>query len=195
MKKFLTILVVFTVVCSTVRANDIDPNSPVGMGIIKNGSIMKVFYKGLKEGDVSVTITNAEGNIVFKERLKHIQSFMRPYNFSNLGEGDYTIKIDSEDGKQQQTVSLKAQSATTRIVSLSRVAKISNKYILSIPYNRSEELQISIYNKQNTLVHSSKVNVDDDFAVVYDLESVGEGFYFEISGDDHAIQTISYQQK
>src|SRR5688572_11120670 len=101
MNKFLTILVMLTVVCSSVVANNIDnPKATTGMAVVKSGSIFKVYYRGLKRADVKVRILNEEGKAVHKETLKNIESFVRPYNFSTLREGNYTIELETEDGKQ-----------------------------------------------------------------------------------------------
>jgi hypothetical protein len=88
MKKFLTILVVLAAVSVAVNAKNVDkPKSPVGMAVVKTGSIFKLYYKGAKSGDVKVTIYNDNNEKVYTETIRKIDSFMRPYNFSSLKEG------------------------------------------------------------------------------------------------------------
>jgi hypothetical protein len=193
MKKFLTILVVFTVVCSTVRATEIDPKSPVGMGIIQNGYVLKVLYKGLQNGDVRITISNSKGEQIFTERVKNTRGFARPYNFYNLGEGKYTIAIEGPEGKQEQAVNLETKSVSSRVVSLRCVDSENSKYVLSIPFNKTENLKIKLYDMNNSLLHTFTEFVDGDFAKLYNLSKVRDGFYFEITGEDGANQTIAYR--
>ncbi len=94
MKKTLSIFIVLLAISSAVSARRMDkPEEASTMAVTKSGSLVKLFYKGVKDCNVKVTITNSENQIVFEELIKQVDGFMRPYNFSELPEGDYTIKL------------------------------------------------------------------------------------------------------
>jgi len=194
MKKFLTILVALTVVYSSVNANEIDkPKTEVGMAVVQSGSLIKLFYKGAKASDVKVTILNEKGEAVYKETIRHIESFVRPYNFSSLNEGNYTIQLDGEEGKQLQNISYHKE-VTKNLMNLTRLAGSNDKYILSVPNKREEVLNIKIFNAENTLIYSETEKIQSDFAKVYNLGNVGADFTFEITGKDGETAYISYDK-
>ena len=194
MKKFLTILVALTVVYSSVNANEIDkPKTEVGMAVVQSGSLIKLFYKGAKASDVKVTILNEKGEAVYKETIRRIESFVRPYNFSSLNEGNYTIQLDGEEGKQLQNISYHKE-VTKNLMNLTRLAGSNDKYILSVPNKREEVLNIKIFNAENTLIYSETEKIQSDFAKVYNLGNVGADFTFEITGKDGETAYISYDK-
>ena len=120
MKKITTLAFVFALMSvSFVNAHDKNPKSPVGMSVIKYKNIVKVFYKGEQAGKVKVTIYNAQGRAVYNETLRNMEDFMRPYNFSFLPAGDYTIEVTDEKGKRSQEVKY-ANSDTASIAQLNR---------------------------------------------------------------------------
>src|SRR5688572_16015049 len=51
-------------------------------------SVFKVQYVSEQKGTVEVTILNKQNEIVFSEAISSTGSFIRPYNFSNLTEGE-----------------------------------------------------------------------------------------------------------
>ncbi len=71
---------------------------------MKNGSTFKLFYKGAQQSDVKVLILNDENQIVYSEKIKNTDGFARPYNFSNLPEGHYSIQIKDNAGIRTETV-------------------------------------------------------------------------------------------
>lgn len=191
MKKFLTLIVVLTVMCSAVNANEIDkPKSPVGTSVIKSGSVFKVFYKGAKPGDVTVTIRNAEGSAVYKETLRNVENFMRPYNFSSLKEGDYTIELNDEEGKQLQQISYHNNVASNKkLMNLLRVPG-TEKYMLMVSNKGSEVLKINVYDSKNALVYSETAKINGDFAKLYNLDDVGNGFVIDVTDKNGNTQSL-----
>jgi hypothetical protein len=191
MKKFLTLIVVLTVMCSAVKANEIDkPKSPVGTSVIKSGSVFKLFYKGAKSGDVTVTILDANGSAVYKETLRNVDNFMRPYNFSSLKEGDYTIELNHEDGKQLQKISYhNIVSNKKKLMNLIRING-TDKYVLMVSNKGNEVLKINVFDAKNGLVYSGVESINGDFAKVYDLDDVGKGFVFEVTDKDGNTQSL-----
>lgn len=194
MRKYLTILVVLTVVYSAVSANEIDkPKTPVGMAVVKTGAIVKLYYRGLKPSDVRITIFNEKGEPVYKETIRHIESFVRPYNFSTLGEGDYTIELNGEEGKQLQKVSYHKERSK-KLMNIIRVAGTEDKYMLRVSNRGTDKLQIKIYNRSNALIYDADESIDGDFAKIYDLGKTGSGFLFEITDKNGLTQTVTYNR-
>jgi hypothetical protein len=193
MKKFLTMIVVLTVMYSAVVANAIDkPKSPVGTSVIKSGSVFKLFYKGTRPSDVTVTILDEKGTAVYKETLRNVENFMRPYNFSSLKEGEYTIELNHEDGKQLQKISYHNAVATAqkKLMNLLRVPG-TEKYMLRVSNKGNETLKVSVFDAKHALVYSGTEKIDGDFAKIYDMNEVGQGFVIEVTDQNGITQSLS----
>lgn len=193
MKKFLTILVL-TAVCGAANAID-NPKSPVGMAVVKSGSVFKLFYKGVKRSDVKVTIYNDKGEAVYKETLHKLESFVRPYNFSSIGEGDYTLELEGDDGKQSQAISYHNGSAPQTLMKLIKVSDANDKYVLSVANQGSAKIQVRIFDNANGLVYDKSEKLSGNFAQVYNLADLGSDFSFEVTDQQGITQTLVYNKK
>ena len=116
MKKILA-LVIVAIAVGQANATHVDPKTPVGISVLKSGNICKLFYRAEQRGDVHVSIYDENGNTVFSEVIRKTDNFMRPYNFSTLPHGTYTIALS--DG--QRTRSEKVEH---RILPRRRVASM-----------------------------------------------------------------------
>jgi hypothetical protein len=197
MKKLFSILIALTMVVGAVRANDADPKSPKGMAVIKSGSIFKLFYKGEQSGDVKVKITDSRGDAVFTETIKNIESFVRPYNFSSLSEGEYTIELDGRDGKQAQHVSYVSHNniIAPKLANILHVTGSNQSYMLTVSNKAGADvLKIKIYDAANSLVYSETQEIAGDFAKVYNLNKVGKNFSFEVTDSSGSTQLLTYNR-
>jgi hypothetical protein len=197
MKKIFSILIALTIVVGAVRANDADPKSPKGMAVIKSGSVFKLFYKGEQSGDVKVKIMDSRGDAVFTETIKNIESFVRPYNFSSLSEGEYTIELADHDGKQTQHVSYGSHNniVLPKLANILHVTGSKQSYMLTVSNKTGADvLQIKIYDAANSLVHSETEEITGDFAKVYNLSKVGKNFSFEVTDSSGSTQFLTYNK-
>lgn len=178
MKKILALVFAFAAM-GQVNANAPEPHSPVGMSVVKTGSVVKLFYRGEQAGTVKVTIYNEKGEKVFTESMKNTENFMRPYNFSSLPEGNYTIELRDEQGISVKEVSY-TRPAPKRVAHLTRLGREEGKYMLAVRNSGRESLTIRIYGAGNQLLHKETEVVAGDFAKVYNLHSVTGEHVFEI---------------
>lgn len=195
MKKFLTILVVLTAVAGAVNANEIDnPKAKRGMAVMKTGSVVKLFYKGSVSGDVKVSIYNEKGDKVFKETIRGIENFMRPYNFSSLAEGEYTIELEGADGRQLEKVNY-TKGKIEKLMNLMHLKGTENKYVLTVASRVNDTLQVNIYDGSNNLVYSGPETIQGDFAKIYNLDKVGDQFRFEVTDQNGFTKSLVYSLK
>ena len=190
MKKILFLLVLVIAVGS-VSANGIDPKSPVGVSVIKAGTTFKVFYQGAQSGTVKVSIANGKGDIVFSETMRKIENFMRPYNFSSLPAGEYTITIVDGNGKRSHNITHSVQS-NERAASLSRL-RDGGKYLLTVPNVGQEALTVKIFDASNGLLYSNTEVIDGNFAKLYNLLHVSGAITFEISDESGKTNRLTYR--
>jgi hypothetical protein len=190
MKKILFLLVLVIAVDSA-SANGIDPKSPVGVSVIKAGTTFKVFYQGAQSGTVKVFISNVKGEIVFAETMRRTENFMRPYNFSSLPAGEYTITVIDEDGKRSHKITHSIER-NERVASLSRV-RDGGKYLLTVPNVGQEALTIRIFDESNGLLYSNTEVIEGNFAKLYNLLYVSGAITFEISDQSGKTNRLTYR--
>ncbi len=192
MKKTLSILIVLIAISSVVSARRLDkPEETSSMAIMKSGSLVKLFYTGVKECNVKVTILNAENKIVFKEELRQVDRFMRPYNFSELAEGDYTIELVDHIGKKIEKVSYR-EGKIEPLANLIRISRDENKYLLTLSNKGTKTFVVKIYNDNGTLLYSHDEDVDGDFAKIYNLSKADQKFSFEITDKAGNTKRMEY---
>lgn len=191
MKKTLSILAALTIFSTALFANNIDnPNAATGMAIMKNGTTVKLFYKGTKQADVKVSIYNAANTLVYSETIKNVDGFVRPYNFTNLEEGEYSIELLGENGRQVERVIYKL-GKVEKLANVMHVTGEANKYILSVANKGQDVLTIKIYGDKGVLLYSKTENVDGDFAQVYNLDKYNGGVTFEVSDSKGVTKSLS----
>ena len=192
MKKTLSIFVVLIAISSVVSARRMDnPAETSSMAIMKSGSVIKLFYKGVKECNIKVTIINAEDKIVFTEEIKHVDGFMRPYNFSTLAEGDYSIELVDHIGKKIEKVSYR-NGKVERLANLIPLASEAHKYLLTISNKGKDTFEVNIYDSKGDLLYNRSEEADGDFAKVYNLSKVSGKFSFEITDKSGNTKRIEY---
>ena len=159
-------------------ANAFD-NPRITTAVIKNGSTFKLFYKGVQQSDVKVLILNDENQIVYSEKINNTVGFARPYNFSNLPEGHYSIQVKDNAGVRTETVShqIKREEKTMHLLRLDG----TGKYVLSVPYQGKQDLSIAIFNDMNEVLYESDERVNGDFARIYNLGDQTGKFRFVVT--------------
>ena len=190
MKKILSILLTLGVFAGTASANDDMPNAIAGVAVVKSGTTFKLYYKGIEQNDVKVSIHNESGEIVYTETIKKAAGFVRPYNFSKLPEGKYTIEIADNSGIQLESIMYR----TATIENLAHLHKVagSQRYVLSLPGKMAGDVSIKIFDADSEMIYNKKEYIAGDFARMYNLEKFNGRFQFEITDTKGDTITLSY---
>ncbi|MBL0740117.1 hypothetical protein [Chryseolinea lacunae] len=192
MTKILSVFAVMMVMSTTMFARKVDaPATTSATAVMKNGSTFKLFYKGVKESTVKVTIINGADQIVYKEVLRKVESFMRPYNFSNLPEGEYTIELSDDQGTHTEKVSYE-KGIIEKLAHLSRIGSDNSRLMLTVANKDSKSLLVKIFNEEHVLLYSGREETQGDFAKIYNLEKVSGKVLFEITDDQGTTKTLRY---
>jgi len=169
MKKTFSILVLLVTISSVGFARRSD-NPTLGIAILQNGSTIKLLYRAEQSNDVKVLIFNEENQIVLSERFKNVNGFLRPYNFSELPNGNYRFELIDGNGRQIEKISYKDDKAE-KIAKLMPVAGNDKKLLLSVPNKYPDVLTITILDEVNNVLYTETERITTDFAKVYNLES------------------------
>jgi flagellar hook assembly protein FlgD len=167
--------------------------SPIKMSVVSDATtgIYKVVYRSAEAGKVKVSILDANKELVFTETLNNVESFSRPYNFSNLSQGEYTIVVEDKNGKTEEKVSyhfVKVQST----IEVAKIGNEQNKYLLSVENKATDLIHVRILDVTGNVLHEQSMTVNGKFSVVYNLNKVKTAPIFEVSGSDGAMKTVNF---
>jgi hypothetical protein len=170
--------------------------TPVSMTVTAtSANVFKISYRAEVAENVKISIYDNNNQLVFVEVLSNVASFVRPYNFTEMSEGQYTIVVANKNGKQAEKVIYTANKIES-FISVSEVANAENKYMLNVTNNGSEDVFVRIFNNENTLVHEQSVKVTGSFGLIYNLNNVKSAtdstVTFEVSTSSGKFEKITF---
>ena len=194
MKKIIAItsIVLFSTAMFAGGAEE-SPKSSSGIAVMQNAEngLFKVYYKAAEAANVKVSILNDENQEVFTETIRKVNGFVRPYNFQNLKEGEYTIRID--DGTQSQAEKVVYQSGKLeKLIQVRKMKSVEGKYLLTASGQGKEQITVNIYDSTDKIIYTELQQINDTFAQVYNLSQVKGGIAFEIIHANGTAQRLQY---
>lgn len=160
---------------------------------VKNNkeTVFSIQYKNVEKGNVKVSILNSKNEIIFSEEFRNTSSFTRPYNFSQLTEGEYTIVIEDKNGKQMEKVNYHLNKVVS-YVHVSPVPNKENKYWMNIANNGTEVVAVRIFGNDGKQLHEQSVEVTGTLSMVFDLTKVKNNgaFKFEVTDGSGKVHTF-----
>lgn len=190
--KRVSLILAGVVLSTLVWAKSPDkPNTGSSVAVIKveGSSLFKLLYKSDKAQSVKVSLLDEKGNSIFRETLKNKNGFVRPYNFSGVDEGQYTLKVQDENGTTLEKINHVSIKAET-LVNLIKIDD-ANRYILRIVSPEKEDVTIKVYNRNAALLHSETQSVDKAFAQVYNMRDL-DSFTIEVINKNGLVKSINY---
>lgn len=182
-------IVVALVMAVSVAAFGADPVGPKVVVVNqKESGLFKVIYEGVQTGKVTMKIYNNANEVVFAETVNGVDGFIRPVNFSGMTPGEYTIEVADASGKQIQ----KVEYTTAKSINVVHVAKLSNqgKYLLAVANKGTEEINVRIFDGNNTLIHNEDLTVSGELGLVYNLKNVSGVPTFEVTSKATGAKVI-----
>jgi hypothetical protein len=150
-------------------------------------SVFKVQYVSEQKGTVAVTILDKKNQVIFEEKIYSNGSFVRPYNFSNLTQGEYTIVMKDENGEQSQTINYSSAKMTS-FASVSEIPNQQAKFWLNIVNNAEEKMYVRIYSLKGDLLYDQSVTVAGSYSRVFNVSQLNQpSVVFEISNSSGVI--------
>jgi hypothetical protein len=179
--------------CTLVFARGTDGpikgSSSVAVTNAAGSKLYKVYYKSDRPGKVKVSVVTENGNTIFNETFKKVDGFLRPYNFDGLPEGQYTIKVEDENGKTVEKVNYKS-GRVEKMIQIHKL-KNENKYVLSISSPKPEDVFIYIFDDKGNLVYNEIQSISGGFAQIYNLTEM-KSFTIEVADKFGSLKTVTY---
>lgn len=154
-----------------------------------NPAIYKVVYNNPGATRVKMNVYKGTGEKVYSESV-NVDGFVRSLNFKSMTTGVYTVEMSDNTGKYAQKVNY--VHAKPSNIHVARIAKDSNKYLLSVANEANAEINVRILDGDNNLVHTQSLAVNGSVGLVYDLASVNGNPTFEVTDGSGGIRTIKY---
>lgn len=170
MKKMMLILLIIATFCEVSMAV-----SESEMAVVRHGDIFKVIYKSPYLSCVKMSITDKNGAEIFAEELICNQGFIRPYNFSSLPKGDYTIQLSDGPDKKIEKVHFDDNTVGDQpwLAHLMQVKSKDKKVLVAIPYQQaSNDFTIQIVDDQDHVIYNEDQKIDSAYARVFKFKDV-----------------------
>ncbi len=196
MKKInLLFLAVLFSVKAFANITDEVPSSASGFTIVNlnHSSIFKVIYKAAEKSNVKLSILDNKGLLIFQETMRQTNGFVRPYNFVNMGVGEYVIELESGNSKRAEkiTYSTGKIERTGKVVNINKLAGQENKFVVALSMPLQDIVTINIFDEAHELIHSETHRVQGEFGQVYNLKKL-KSFTIEISDSSGLVKTVKY---
>jgi hypothetical protein len=157
----------------------------------KAPSVFNVMYQSDEKSLVKVSITNEQGEILFKESIRNTDGFVRPYNLSSLPEGKYVVNVDNGNSNRAETISYRI-AHPSKTVNIIKLKSDENKVALTIASAGKDELTISILDEQSNLVYSESISVKGEFGQIYNLKEL-KSYTIQVSDGSGLLKSVSYK--
>ncbi len=192
MKKLLTVAAVLVSAGVFAGVGEEKPTSASGVAVMKkDGNTFHLIYKGESTANVKVEIFSAKNRLVYSETLKGVDGFLRPYNFSELPEGEYTISISDGLTKQIEKVDYR-EGRVAKLVNILKLSGQDNKYLVTAAGKGEEFLTVNIYDRNDQLLHTEARLTSGDFAQVYKVANANGSLTFEIIHENGEAKKVQY---
>ncbi len=153
--------------------------------------VFNVYYSNTKVSRVKVSILNDQNKVVFTESFGSTSSFVRPYNFTNLAEGDYAIVIENEEGKSVEKVSY-TKGVVKSFIHVNRLSADTSKYLMGISTNGADFITVVILDEAGRTLFTEGRSVEGDFAIVYNLKGLNINPTFLITNGEGVSRTVTF---
>lgn len=142
------------------------------MAVVRHGEVFKVIYKSPELSSVKVTIADEQGVEFFAEELISIKGFIRPYNFSELPKGDYTIRVADGPTQKIEKVHFTDRPWTAR---LSLLNTDERKIMIAVPHHSLSDFTIQILDNNGQMIYTEDQKIETDYAKVFNLKNLEKG--------------------
>lgn len=167
-------------------------NAP-NVTLVQSGDQVKLIYPGSKPVRLNVTIMDSQGNKLLAEKLAQPSGFLRPYDFSDLPDGKYTVQVNAANKVLKSKVMRLSEPAPI-LAHVTRLNGEGDRFVLAVPRQGLNSIAVKIY-QGDMLLYQKEVDASNGFATVYDVKGLSpmqmQDLTFEVASADHATAAMT----
>jgi hypothetical protein len=148
-----------------------------------------VLYKTEQRGSVKISIMNDKNDVVFSEILKKRVGFIRPYNFNELPDGEYTIRIDDNAGSKSEKIKV-GLTEPAKMVHVSNLTGTERKFMMTGFAPKESDLLVRIFDAANQMIFEESRKVNGQFGEVYNIGKNTGSYTMEVSDHQGVLKTV-----
>jgi len=185
---FAAVLILLNVVLTQVAYSNIERTMP----LISNDSMTveltdvekeaRITVRNLHHNNVVLKIEDNWGNALLIEKIKELGRYSKLYNFSKLGDGEYTITVLFGDEAIYQKVNI--SNGTLSVMPKYRITEVMPFFLkkgdfLYVSYINSEEryVSVSILDSSNEVIFEKGMGNELDTQGKFDISQLKKGKY------------------
>jgi hypothetical protein len=180
MKKTATLIALFVLVTGSVFANENDDSNADEAFVFVKGKeqTYNLIYPGKIQGTVSIQFLNPNGKRLHLYQVKNEYGFKKPFDFSQVQPGVYTVKVKDKLGEYHQRFEVESALEMS-------VVKQGNTHRLIANHQSGESLRVNIYDADDNLIHVERHR--EGFSRKFDLSAIASNhFTFEVIGGEES---------
>lgn len=185
MKNLAAVVLVVASVMSAIAGES--PNKGFVVYRVTGSEVYKVVYKGESHGLVKLNVYNDKNALVYSESFVATTGFIRPLNFVGLQVGEYTFELVDAQGKLMEKVTYANTAAPKQAaIHISKLQSEKSKYMVAINDASVNQVEVSIYDANDNLVHKEVKKLEGKFAQVYTVKNAPGRIRIEVTAKNAA---------
>ena len=151
-----------------------------------SSNVYRVLFMGKSDAKTVINIWNAEKRLVFTETIKKVNAFVRPYNFSQMPDGVYTLEVIEGNTVSKQLIYHGSVAPSNEVpvdLNIVKVAPVTGKediYKLTIIQTGETKANIRILTADQKVVYSSAESFERAFCKLYNLRRMDKKATIEV---------------
>jgi hypothetical protein len=177
MRKIVLVLGLLAMSSVMFAGAEKNPNSTAGMAVRKDGNVVKVFYSGYEERDVTITIYNSKHKAIFKEEVKGHSAFIRPYNLVILPKDEYRIVMN--DGIDSFEESLIVAKEKPEVLS-SVIKTAQDKFVVTLYSTQETKVRILLRDEASNVLYLDRVKLKGGSSRLFNLKNISSAVSVDV---------------
>jgi len=156
---------------------------------------VSISFENWKQTDLSIKIMMEDNTIIFHDRLDTKKSDGIKYNLKNLESGKYSIVLEDEAKRVEETIILfdgKLVEKEAKVIYKPLIENMGDKIKVNF-LSYSGEAVVSIYNEYGTVYHEKFINASP-LNKLFNISDLNPGTYTMMVGDTNSSRSITIER-
>jgi len=155
--------------------------------------VFELDYRPISD-KVTILIKDDANRVVYRETVRKLVHFKRPYNISMLPEGDYHLEIRDGDTIVERMLTHELETRYSPIVRVQPMDSVSDRFKLTVVNPVNDAVRVRILDEIGRELYDNLLTSDADSQAIvrlFKLEKFAKGITIEVSTGNH-FQVFTY---